>query len=165
MVMVPVPRYLVTDVYRFIVTEEERRRTATNGDRGESSMQPVDIDGKRDPASLRQQEGWRYIHLWSEEDLTDTLENGTRALRVILPYLAKHPDQRVKGQALAEVVYGPGAKMQQLGGALGSFSKTAYKRYGRHKWPFEAVRNDEERAWEYVMYEDTAEVVRGLIGE
>ena len=30
MVMVPVPEYLVTDVYRFIVREEERRTTSAN---------------------------------------------------------------------------------------------------------------------------------------
>ncbi len=55
--------------------------------------------------------------------------------------------------------------MQQLGGALGSYTRTAYKRYGRHKWPFEARPNETERTWDYVMYPDTAEWVRQLGSE
>ncbi len=149
MVMVPVPEYLVTDVYRFIVKEEERR--ATNS-----------ANGKQDVAEPQQAEEWRYSHAWSEDDLRDVLENGTRAMKMVLPYLADYPDKRVKGQDLAELVYGQGARMQQLGGALGSFTKTASKRYGRYKWPFEAIHNDEERSWEYVMYSDTAEKIRKL---
>lgn len=145
MVMVPVPQYLVTDVYRFIVTKEESR-TET-------------IGGEQNGPKPQQAEAWRYSYSWSEDELRDTLENGTRAVKLILPYLAKHSNRRVKGQVLAELVYGPGARMQQLGGALGSFTKTAYKRYGRHKWPFEAIHNDEERTWEYIMYSDTAEKV------
>lgn len=150
MVMVPVPEYLVTDVYRFIVREEERRTTSANR--------------AKDVSESQEGEEWRYSHDWSEEDLRDVLENGTRAMRIILPYLAEHLDKKVKAQVLAEKVYGEGAKTQQLGGALGSFTKTAFKRYGRHKWPFEAIPpNDGERSWRYVMYKDTAEKVRKLM--
>lgn len=149
MVMVPVPEYLVTDVYRFIVTEEERR---TKG-----------VGGKQDDSGSFRDDERRYSYSWSEDDLRDVLENGTRAMKKILPYLAEHPDEKVKGQVLAELVYGDGARMQQLGGALGSFSKTSIKRYGRYKWPFEAIPpNDEDRYWKYVMYSDTAEKVRKL---
>jgi hypothetical protein len=148
MVMVPVPDYLVTDVYRFIVAEEERRTKGAGGEQ----------DGS---GSLRDEE-WRYSYSWSEDNLRDVLENGTRAMKIILPYLAEHPDEKVKGQVLAELVYGEGARMQQLGGALGSFTKTALKRYGRYKWPFEAIHNDDERSWEYIMYSDTAKKVRKL---
>lgn len=148
MVMVPVPQDLVTDVYRFIVTEEERR--------------PKSVDREPDVSRPQQPEEWRYSYAWGEDDLRDVLENGTRAMKIVLPYLADHPDERVKGQILAELVYGPGARMQQLGGALGSFTKTANTRYGRYKWPFEAIHNDEERSWEYIMCSDTAEKVRKL---
>lgn len=151
MVMVPVPERLVTDVYRFIVEAEER------GAKSEEGVQDV--------LETQQREEWRYSHSWSENDLRDVLENGTRAVRMILPYLADRPDEKVRGQDLAELVYGPGARMQQLGGALGSFTKTAYKWYGRRKWPFEATYNDEERSWYYVMYADTAEKVRKLTSE
>lgn len=151
MVMVPVPEWLVTDVYRFIVAEEERGTKSEKGEQYSSETQ--------------QPEDWRYSYSWSEDDLKDVLENGTRAMKIVLPYLADHPDERVEGQVLADLVYGPGARMQQLGGALGSFTKTAYKRYGRRKWPFEAIHNDEERSWEYVMYSDTAEKVRKLTNE
>ena len=48
---------------------------------------------------------------------------------------------------------------------MGSFTKTALKKYRRHNWPFSAVRNDDERGWEYVMYEGTAKIVRKLLGE
>lgn len=118
--------------------------------------------GEQDRAGRQQPEAWRYSHAWSEDDLKDALENGTRAVKAILPYLAERPEQRVEGRVLAELVYGRGAKLQQLGGALGSFTRTAHKRYGRHKWPFKAVYNDEERAWEYVMHSGTAEKVREL---
>ena len=151
MVMVPVPRYLMTDVYRFIVTAEESRAKATDDE--QASLGP------------EKPEEWRYSYAWSEDDLTDVLEKGTRAVKVILPYLAKYPDERVKGHKLAELVYGHGARMQQLGGALGSFTKTAHKRYGRYKWPFEAIYNDEERAWEYRMHSKTAEAVKKLTGQ
>lgn len=153
MVMVPVPRYLVTEVYRFIVKEESKTETMSDESGTENA------GGEQNGSESQQTEAWRYSYAWSEEDLRDTLENGTRAVKLILTYLAKYSNQRVKGQVLAELVYGPGARMQQLGGALGSFTKTAYKRYGRHKWPFEAIHNDEGRIWEYIMYSDTAEKV------
>ncbi len=49
-----------------------------------------------------------------------------------------------------------------MGGALGSSTKTAFKRHGRYEWPFEVILNDEERSWAYVMYSDTAWKVRKL---
>jgi hypothetical protein len=149
MVMVAVPEYLVTDVYRFIVKEEERRANSANGE--------------QDGTQLQQAEAWRYSHDWSEDDLRDVLENGTRAMKIILPFLAERADKNVKAQVLAEAVYGKGAKSQQLGGALGSFTKTAYKQFGRRKWPFKAIRNDEDRSWEYRMYSGTAEKVKRLM--
>jgi len=150
--MVPVPEYLVTDVYRFIVKEEERRANAQNGEQGGTHPQQAE-------------EAWRYSHDWSEDDLRDVLENGTRAMKIILPLLAEHAGENVKALVLAEAVYGQGAKAQQLGGALGSFTKTAQKEYGRHKWPFRAVRNDDDRAWEYKMLPVTAEKVRRIVGD
>jgi len=152
MVMVPVPQHLVTEVYRFIVTKEESRAEVIEKEQDDSEAQ-------------QPKEEWKYSYSWSEDDLRDTLKNGTRAVKLILPHLAKHPDQPVKGQVLAELVYGPGARMQQLGGALGSFTKTARKRYGRYKWPFKPEHNTEERTWEYIMYSDTAEKVRKLTSE
>ena len=152
MIMVPVPEYLVTDVYRLIVREEERRKASSANDE-QDDKQPQQAD-----------EAWRYSHDWSEDDLRDVLENGTRAMKIILPFLAEHAGENVKAQVLAEAVYGKGARSQQLGGALGSFTKTAYKEYGRGKWPFKAIRNDEERAWEYQMFPVTAEKVKKLVG-
>lgn len=163
MVMVPVPQHLVTDVYRFIVEEEQRRSKATGAEYREGGMNAM--GGVQGDSESQQSEQWRYSYSWSQDDLRDALEHGTNAVKVILPYLAKYPDQRVKGQVLADLVYGQGARMQQLGGALGSFTKTAYKRYGRYKWPFEAIHNDEERSWEYIMYSDTAEKIRKLTSE
>ena len=143
MVMLPVPEYLVTSVYGFIAKEEERRKNAL----GET------LNGL---AQIPDEE-------WSEEDLQDVLKNGTRAMKVAIPHLAKHPDQMIKGQDLAEVVYGPGAKMQQLGGALGSFTRTAKTKYGHSKWPFKAFHDN--GAWEYRMDMKTANKVRKLLGE
>lgn len=145
MVMMPVPQYLVIDVYRFIASKEESKVNDMDKEQNDSVE-----DG----------------YSWSEDDLRDTLDSGTRAIKTILPYLAKHADQKVPGKDLAELVYGQGASMQQLGGALGSFTKTAYKRYRRHKWPFEAIPPDEnEPFWKYIMYLDTAEKVRKLTAE
>ncbi len=160
MVMVPVPRHLVTDVYRLIVAEEGRVR-----DMGEE-QEGIGMDGKSEEQNglgAQQSEAWRYSHDWSLDDLRDALEEGTRAVKLILPYLAERHGRRVKGQELAEHVYGPGATLQQLGGALGSFTKTSWTRYGRHKWPFKAIRNDDERIWEYVMSEGTAKKVLKLV--
>jgi hypothetical protein len=150
MVMVAVPEHLVTDVYRFVVIDEDLRASSANG--------------KQDGTQLQQaEEAWRFSHDWSEDDLRDVLENGTRAMKIILPFLAERADKNVKAQVLAEAVYGKGAKSQQLGGALGSFTKTAYKEYGRRRWPFEAIRNNEDRCWEYKMYSGTAEKVKRLM--
>jgi hypothetical protein len=152
MVMVPIPQYLVIDVYRFIALREESKKEA--------------MHGEQDGSGAQQSEQWRYSYSWSEDDLRDTLENGTRAIKMFLPYLAKHADRKVPGKDLVELVYGQGAKMQQLGGALGSFTKTASKRYGRHKWPFEPIPPDEkEPFWQYIMYPDTAEKVLKLTAE
>ncbi len=148
MVMVPVPQHLVIEVYRFIASREG----------GKSEVAGVEHDG----IEPQQVEAWRYSFSWSEDDLRDAL-TGTRAVKLILPYLAERADQEVPGQELADLVYGEGAKMQQLGGALGSFTKTAYKRYGRRKWPFEAIPPTEEKPfWKYIMYSDTAEKVLKL---
>ncbi len=76
------PEYLVTDVYRFIVREEERRTSSANGK-----------DASEEPQQA--EEEWRYSRDWSMEDLRDVLENGTRAMKIILPYLAEHPDVSV----------------------------------------------------------------------
>ncbi len=160
MVMVPVPKHLVTDVYRFIVEKEGKVRDM-NAEQGGSGMKGMGEE--QNGSGPQQSESWRYSHDWSLDDLRDALEEGTRAVKLILPYLAERYDHKVKGQELAEHVYGPGATLQQLGGALGSFTKTSWTRYGRHKWPFEAIRNDDERIWEYVMYEGTAKKVLKLV--
>ena len=143
MVMVPVPEYLVMPVYGFITKEEERRKNAL----GET------LNGQ---AQIPDEE-------WSEEDLRDVLKNGTNAMKKVIPHLAKHPDEMVKGQDLAEVLYGPGAKMQQLGGALSSFTKTAKTKYGRSQWPFSVIRNVDN--YVYMMDMKTANKVRKLLGE
>lgn len=162
MVMVPVPKHLVTEVYRLIVAEEGKVQDTVVEQEG-SGVEGT--GGERDGSGSQASESWRYSHDWSLDDLRDTLEEGTRAVKLILSYLAERHDRLVKGQELAEHVYGPGATLQQLGGALGSFTKTALRRYGRHKWPFEAIPNGEERVYEYVMYEVTARKVRKLMGE
>ena len=141
---------MVTDVYRLIVREERRKASSANEEQDDTQPQQAE-------------EAWRYSHDWSEDDLRDVLENGTRAMKIILPFLAEHAGENVKAQVLAEAVYGKGAKSQQLGGALGSFTKAAYKEYGRGKWPFKAIRNDEDRSWEYRMYSGTAEKVKRLM--
>ncbi len=149
MVMVPVPQHLVVEVYRFIASREG----------GNPEVATVGQDG----TEPQQEEAWRYSRSWSEDDLRDTLETGTRAVKLILPYLAERADQEVPGQELADLVYGEGAKMQQLGGALGSFRRTAYKKYGRRKWPFRGIRpTEDEPFWKYIMYSDTAEKVLKL---
>jgi hypothetical protein len=35
-----------------------------------------------------------------------------------IPYLTEHPDRWVKGRVLAEIVYGPGGRMQRWGFGL-----------------------------------------------
>ncbi|HVF00105.1 MAG TPA: DUF262 domain-containing protein [Rubrobacteraceae bacterium] len=99
---------------------------------------------------------------WTDEELRDALENSTRAMGVILPYLAERPGQRVDSQVLAELVYGKGASPRQLGGTLASFTRRIKSRYGRDSWPFEAIRNEEKGLWEYRMDAYTAEKIRGL---
>ena len=123
--------------------EEAALESAIQNELEDERLTNSSADGERDVSEPQQTEEWRYSHAWSEDDLRDVLENGTRAMKTILPYLADHPDERVKGQVLAELVYGPGARMQQLGGALGSCTKTVHKRYGRYQWPFKAIHNDE----------------------
>lgn len=99
---------------------------------------------------------------WTDGELRDALENSTRAIGLLLPYLADRPGQWVDSRVLAGIVYGDGAKPTQLGGALGSFTRTARSRYGRDSWPFEAARNDEKGLWEYRMDAGTAEKIRGF---
>jgi hypothetical protein len=65
-------------------------------------------------------------------------------MKKVIPYLAEHPDQWVKGQVLAELVYTSRAAGCS-GGALGSFTKTASKRYGRSNWLFKAFHDKKER--------------------
>lgn len=47
------------------------------------------------------------------------LEFRPGAIKIILPYLAERPNQRAKGQVLAELVYGQGATPRHLSGGLG----------------------------------------------
>lgn len=123
----------------------------------EAALSPTDtLEGQEGASPPAQDDSWTY------EELRDALENTTRAMGMILPYLADRPGQRVEGQVLAELVYGKGASTRQLGGALGSFTRTVKSRYGRDSWPFEAILNDENRLWEYRMDAQTAETIRGL---
>lgn len=99
---------------------------------------------------------------WTDGELRDALENSTRAMGLILPYLADHPEQRVESHVLTEYVYGEGASPRKLGGALGSFTRTAKSRYGRDSWPFEAILDEETRLLQYRMNAQTAKKIRDL---
>lgn len=97
---------------------------------------------------------------WTDEELLNALENSTRAMGRILPYLADRPGQRVRGRVLAELAYGKGASPLQLGGALGSFARRIKSRYGKDSWPFEAIHNKEKGVWQYRMDARTAAMIR-----
>jgi hypothetical protein len=60
MVMVPVPEYLVTDVYRFIVAEEDSRMKAIGETKEESGMKATGEE--QDGSGPQQSEQWRYSY-------------------------------------------------------------------------------------------------------
>jgi hypothetical protein len=86
-----------------------------------------------------------YQDGWTGKELRGVLRNPTRAMGIVLCHLAANPDVRVDGHSLAAAVYGEGANTNQLGGALGSFTRRVSRDYGRGKWPFDAFRNAERK--------------------
>lgn len=114
-----------------------------------------------------------YYSGWTEDELRDVLRNPTRAMGIILRHLATHPEEWVKAPELAKEVYGQEASSNQLGGALGSFTRRVQGRYlqeassnqlGKETWPFEARQNEETQLWEYRMDARTAEAIRRILG-
>jgi hypothetical protein len=140
--IVPAPIYRATDSRRLVA--EECARGAANREQGGLTLLPK--------------------QRWSEAHLRDVLENGSRTMRTVLLYLADRPGGRVNGRLLAEIAHGPGASVQQLGGPLGAFTRTALRRYGRADRPFETLRDGGGLVWGYAMDPDTAERVRRLAG-
>jgi hypothetical protein len=101
---------------------------------------------------------------WTEDELRDSLKNPTRAMGIVLRYLATHPGDWVEAPELAKEVYGQGASSNQIGGALGAFTRRVHSRYHKTDWPFEARLNEEKKVWEYGMDERTAAVIRRILG-
>ncbi len=100
---------------------------------------------------------------WTKNELRDFLRNPTRAMGIILRHLATHPEEWVKAPDLAKEVYGQEASSNQLGGALGSFTRRVQGRYFKETWPFEARQNEETQLWEYRMDARTAEAIRRIL--
>ena len=151
-VPVPVPEDMVAEVMESVL--ERVRERASAGSRGQS---PGSNGATPDDADT-------YQNGWTEEELRDVLRNPTRAMGVVLRHLADNPDKRVDGYTLAEAIYGKGANANQLGGALGSFTRRVGRDYGKEKWPFDAFRNAERKRWEYSMDAKTAEAIRRILG-
>ncbi len=99
---------------------------------------------------------------WTEDELRDVLRNPTRSVGIVLRYMATHFEEKVYVPKLAEEVYGEGATSNQIGGALGSFTRRI-KKYNKDKWPFEVRYDDEREEWYYWMEEETAEVIRRIL--
>lgn len=101
---------------------------------------------------------------WTEDELRDALRNPTRAMGIVFRYLATHPEEWVEASKLAKEVYGQEASPNQIGGALGSFTRRVQGRYDKETWPFEARLNEEKNVWEYRMDERTAAAIRRILG-
>ncbi|MDP9439854.1 MAG: hypothetical protein M3P49_14115, partial [Actinomycetota bacterium] len=107
-----------------------------------------------------------YYGGWTEDELRDALKHPTRAMGIILPYLATHrPEEEwVGAPELAKKVYGQGGNSSQLGGALSSFTRRVKSSYGKETWPFDARTNEETKIWEYRMDPETAAAIRRILG-
>ncbi len=151
-VPVPVPEGMVPEVMESVLA---RAREMAAAGREERSAGPEGATPDGPDA---------YHNGWAEDELRDVLENPTRAMGIVLRHLATHPDEKVDGYTLAEEVYGEGANANQLGGALGSFTRRVRRDHGKEKWPFDAFRNGEKRLWEYSMDARTAEAIRRILG-
>ncbi|MDP9479231.1 MAG: hypothetical protein M3R38_26725 [Actinomycetota bacterium] len=107
-----------------------------------------------------------YFGGWTEDELRDALKHPTRAMRIILPYLATHhPEEEwVGAPELAKEVYGEDGNSSQLGGALSSFTRRVKSTYGKETWPFDARPNEDTKIWEYRMDPKTAAAIRRILG-
>lgn len=140
---VPVPEDMVADVMETVLERARQLRL--------SEVEAPPSEGA-------------YHGGWKEDELRDALENPTRAMGIVLRYLATRPEEKIDGYTLAEEVYGEGASANQIGGALGSFTRRIKGTYGKTKWPFSAAYDDERHLWEYWMDARTAEAVRRILG-
>jgi hypothetical protein len=142
-VMVPVPEDAVPEILEEVLQRVRQPR-------------PTEVEA-RPPEDA-------YYGGWTEDELRNVLENPTRAMGIVLRSLATHPGEWLEINILAEEVYGEGASGNQLGGALGSFTRRVKGRYGKDKWPFEARYDEDEHQWKYRMDDRTAEVIRRILG-
>lgn len=151
-VPVPVPEDMVAEVMESVV--DRTRRLAASEKKGRN---PGTEGTMPDGADT-------YQNGWTEDELRGALKNPTRAMGVVLRHLATRPDEKVDGYTLAEEAYGEGANANQLGGALGSFSRRVKRDHGKTEWPFDAKYNGEKKLWEYSMDVKTAEATRRILG-
>jgi hypothetical protein len=150
-VNMPIPEHIVKEVMSMVMQE-------ISGE--ESTVQSQSVDKRTDSVDT-------YFRGWTEAELRLLLDNPTRSVSIIIPYLAEHPGDWVGSPTLAILVYGDNATGNQLGGALGSLTRRVMRDFGKpseRAWPFDARLNEDTGFWEYRMDEETAEVVRRILG-
>ena len=153
-ILVPVPEDMVRDVMEAVL----RRKEVTGGEH-QSQSAPTQSALMETPPPEDV-----YYGGWTEDELRDLLKKPTRAMGIILRALATHPDGRIDLTTLAEAAYGEGASGNQLGGALGAFTRRINGRYGKDKWPFWVELDEENDTWVYVMDPKTQDVIRRILG-
>src|SRR5215213_9722466 len=120
-VLVPVPRQLVVDVYRFV------------GERTRLTVEAQPNVGINQPAGLPDD--------WSASDIKRLYSDSAKNMRAILDAMAARPGEKVSSNDLIEVLSrsrGGTVGSSILGGTLGAFGRRVKNRYRKNKWPFDA---------------------------
>jgi hypothetical protein len=150
LVMVPVPRSRLLDVYALLA------RSAPD--------EPANARGGIAAIFKREQQGAFTVDAviaWPRDLLERAYRESPSSIKKVLGHLAHHPGERVPITDLAKVV---GYKRPQLAGALGAFGRRVKNRYGQKTWPFTGQWDAEVYMWFYTMETSEAEVIRSLEG-
>lgn len=145
-VSVPIPRRLVTAVYRFVAEQEAELAPSDHATR-DSLSEAEQREAEWDDALIRRN--------WQESPPT---------IRAFLRVLAKRPDELVPITELARAVYPADADRAKLAGVLGAFGRRCSSRYDVRTWPFWREWNYETSMWEYAMDARIAEMILRLFG-
>lgn len=137
-IMVPVPRERVQEVYRLLAS-------APGTPAAEEAEAAPDDTARR----------------WSDAEIARAYRESPQKMKVFLEYLAGRPGQPATVEETAAAV---GYTRHQQAGMLGAFGHRAKKRYGKEAWFIDYGWSGQRGAWAYTMFDDAAQVIRGLSG-
>jgi hypothetical protein len=149
LVMMPVPRSRVPEVYRLLAGSSANGAVKT-----EDAATPV--RGHSRPSASG---GSATDNGWPPELIERDYHESPDSMKAILEEMAANPEQELTTDDFARVL---GSSTSKVAGALGAYGRRTRNRYGRSNWSFEAAWDDARRQVIYKMPQRVADIISAL---